>query len=165
MRLRTSISSAFTLVESMIAIAISAFFLASVFTLNISSMDAIRCAKESASAGQMLQQRIESLRIANWQEITSPTWVADNVLNTDAAGAGPLKNLNETLTMVPYGSTAVGNTTLTRTNGNTTIVNSIPLLAENAIKVIWTLDFTGAPNDRAVTRQIVAILANGGVAK
>ena len=165
MRLHDSISSGFTLVESIIAIGFSVLFLGSVFTMNISSMEAIRCAKESTSAGQVLQQRIESLRIANWQEVTSTSWLTANILNADALGAAPLKDLSETLTLVPYGSITVGNTTLKRTGGQATVVNSIPLLTENAIKVIWTLDYTGAPNNHAVTRQIVAILAKGGVAK
>jgi len=165
MRLRISIASGFTLVESMVAVALTAMFLGSVFTMSVSSMDAIRCAKEYTAAGQVLEQRIESLRIANWQEVTSADWVAANILNTDAPGAAPLKNLSETLTLVPYGSTTLGNTTLARSGGNTTIVNSIPLLTENAVKVVWTLNFTGAPNNRAVTRQIVTILAQGGVAK
>jgi hypothetical protein len=39
------------------------------------------------------------------------------------------------------------------------------LLAENAIKVIWTVSYVGAPNARTVSRQVVAILADGGVAK
>ena len=156
----------FTLVESTIAVAISILFLSSVFVLNISSMDTIRCAKESVASSQVLQQRIESLRIANWQQITSATWLAANTMNAAAAGADVLKSLSETLTLVPYGSANVGNTKLTRTSTGTTIVSQNPaLLSENAIKVIWTVDFTGAPNNRAVSRQIVAILAKGGVAK
>jgi len=158
-------AAGFTLVESMVTVALTAMFLGSVFTMSVSSMDAIRCAKEYTAACQVLEQRIESLRIANWQEVTNADWVAANVLNTDALGAAPLKNLSETLTLVPYGGTTVGNTTLTRSGGNTTIVGSIPLLTENAVKVIWTLNFTGAPNNRAVTRQLVTILAQGGVAK
>jgi len=166
MRLKAhSFAAGFSLVESMLAIAISALFLGSVFALNISSMGAIRCAKESVSAGQVLQQRIESLRIANWQQITTASWIKANILNTDALGTEPLKDLSETLTLVPYGSTSLGNTKLTRSGGTTTVVNTTPLLTENAIKVIWTLDYTGAPNSRAVSRQIVAILAKGGVAK
>jgi hypothetical protein len=165
MRLRNSTSTGFTLIESVIAVAFSVLFLGSVFTMNISSMEAIRCAKESTTAGQVLQQRIESLRIANWQEITSTSWLTANILNADALGAASLKNLSETLTLVPYGSVTVGNTTLRRIGGQATVVNSIPLLTENAIKVIWTLDYTGAPNNHAIARQIVAILAKGGVAK
>jgi type II secretory pathway pseudopilin PulG len=159
-------SAGFSLIESTIAAAISALFLSSVFTLNISTMETIRCAKEGVSASQVLQQRIESLRIANWQQITDPDWIAANLLNADALGAGPLKNLSETLSLIPYGSTSIGNTQLTRTGTGTTIVNRNPnLLTENAIKVIWTVNYTGAPNDHAVSRQIVAILAKGGVAK
>jgi hypothetical protein len=36
---------------------------------------------------------------------------------------------------------------------------------ESAMKVVWTVNFTGAPNDRDFSRQTVAILAKGGVAK
>src|SRR6266513_272021 len=155
MRLRNPTSASFTLIESIIAMAFSVLFLGSVFTMNISSMEAIRCAKESTTAGQVLQQRIESLRIANWQEITSTSWLTTNILNADALGAGSLRGLNETLTLVPYGSATIGNTTLKRSGGQAIVVNSIPLLTENAIKVIWTLDYTGAPNNHAIARQIV----------
>ena len=77
-----------------------------------------------------------------------------------------IKSLVETLTVVPYGSSNVGNTQLTRSHGQATIVNqNSTLLTENAVKIIWTANYTGAPNDRATSRQIVAILAKGGVAK
>ncbi len=167
MRLKShSAAAGFSLIESTIAAAISALFLSSVFALNISTMETIRCAKESIGASQVLQQRMESLRIANWQEVTDANWVKANLLNTAALGAEPLRNLNETLTLVPYGSNTVGNTQLTRTQSGAAIVNSNPaLLTENAVKVIWTVNYTGAPNDRTVTRQLVAILAKGGVAK
>lgn len=167
MRLKPySAAAGFSLIESTIAAAISALFLSSVFALNISTMETIRCAKESIGASQVLQQRMESLRIANWQEVTDADWVKANLFNTDALGSEPLRNLSETLTLVPYGSTNLGNTQFTRTRSGTTIVNrNSGLLTENAVKVIWTANYTGAPNDRAVTRQLVAILAKGGVAK
>ena len=38
-------------------------------------------------------------------------------------------------------------------------------MTENAVKIIWTAAFTGAPNNHPSSRQIVAILAKGGVAK
>ncbi len=167
MHLNAKASSAgFSLVESAIAVAISVLFLSSVFTMNIAALDSIRGSKESVAASQVLQQRIESLRIANWQQITSATWLAANSLNTSAAGADVLKNLSETLTLVPYGSGNVGNTQLVRNSAGTTIVNqNAGLLTENAVKAIWTANYTGAPNNRPISRQIVAILAKGGVAK
>lgn len=167
MRLPRNASSAgFSLVESSIAVAISVLFLSSVFMMNISAVDSIRGSKESVAASQVLQQRIESLRIANWQQITSASWLAANSLNTSAAGTDVLKDLTETLTLVSYGSTSVGNTQLVRNSSGTSVVNeNAGLLTENAVKAIWTVTYNGAPNNRFVSRQIVAILAKGGVAK
>ncbi|MDQ3198609.1 MAG: hypothetical protein M3Q46_05365 [Verrucomicrobiota bacterium] len=167
MRLPRKASSAgFSLVESSIAVAISVLFLSSVFMMNISALDSIRGSKESVAASQVLQQRIESLRIANWQQITSASWLAANSLNTSAAGTDVLKDLTETLILVSYGSTSVGNTQLVRNSSGTSVVNeNAGLLTENAVKAIWTVTYNGAPNSRLVSRQIVAILAKGGVAK
>jgi hypothetical protein len=60
----------------------------------------------------------------------------------------------------------VGNTQIVRSGGTTTIVNrNNALLAESAIKVIWTVAYSGGMNSQSTTRQTVAILAKGGVAK
>jgi len=158
--------TAFALIECTIATAVSAIFLGSLFLMNSSAMDTIQMARESACASQVLQQRIESMRIANWHQVTDANWLRTNLLNADAPGASQLTNMSETLTLVPYGSSTVGNTQLTRSSGTVTLVsNNSALLGENAIKIIWTVNYTAAPNDRTISRQIVAILAKGGVAK
>ena len=154
-----------TLIESTIASAVAALFLGSLFTVNTSSMQTVKMAREAASASQVLQQRIESLRIANWHQITDATWLKNNVLNADAPGTTALKSPAEQLTIVPYGSSTTGNIQLTRTNGTTSIISSTALLTESAVKVIWTVNYNGTPRDRAMSRQVVAILAKGGVAK
>lgn len=155
-----------TLIETTIAAAISATFLGSLFALNLSSMDTIKMARESACASQVLQQRVESLRIANWHQVTDANWLTTNLLNTDASGASQLNNVSETLTITPYGSTNVGSTQLTRSGDSVRIVsNNSALLTENAVKIVWSVDYKGVPNDRSNSRQTVAILAKGGVAK
>lgn len=158
--------SGFTLIESAIAAAISALFLGSIFLMNTSAMGTIKMARDAACASQVLQQRIESMRIANWHQVTDANWLQTNLLNTDAPGSSELKNLSETLTLSPYGSSTVGNTQLTRANGSATIVaNNTALLTENAVEIVWIVNYTAAPNDRPASRQAVAILAKGGVAK
>ena len=158
--------TAFALIECTIATAVSALFLGSLFLVNSAAMDTIQMARESACASQVLQQRIEAMRIANWHQVTDANWLLTNLVNSDAPGSSQLKNMSETLTLVPYGSATVGNTQLTRTNGAVSIAsNNSALLSENAIKIIWTVNYTAAPNDRVISRQIVAILAKGGVAK
>lgn len=158
--------SASTLIESTIAAAICAIFLGSLFTLNSSTMGTIKAAREAACASQVLQQRIEGMRIANWHQITDADWVRNNLLNTDAPGSNALKNLSETLVLSPYGSGSTAVTQVTRSGGAARVVTSnSSLLTENAMKVVWTVNFIGAPNDRSLSRQTVAILAKGGVAK
>src|SRR2546423_11086891 len=166
LRLSRAEQTGFALIECTIATAISALFLGSLFLMNSSAMDTIQMARESACASQVLQQRIESMRIANWHQVTDGNWLATNLLNIDAPGANQLRAVSETLTLVPYGSSTVGNTQLTRTNGSVSIVSTnSALLGENAVKIIWTVNYTAAPNNRPISRQIVAILAKGGVAR
>lgn len=155
-----------TLIETTIAATVGALFLSSLFSINSASMQTVKMARESASASQVLQQRFEALRIANWHQVTDATWLKNNLLNTAAPGTAALKGVAEQLTLVPYGSATTGNTQLVRAiNGTVTIVNSQSLLTENAIEVIWTLTYSGTPGDRPMMRQVVTILAKGGVAK
>lgn len=155
-----------TLVEAMMAAGISALFLGSLFAMNTASMSTIKMAREAAAASQILQQRVESMRIANWHQITDADWIKANLLNSNAPGTGDLKSVSETLTIAPYGSANTADTLITR-SGSSVVINrrNDSLLTENAIKVTWTVTYTGAPNDRSTTRPTVAILAKGGVAK
>jgi hypothetical protein len=149
-----------------IATGLVAVFLGSLFTMNTAAMDTIQMAKQSAAASQVLQQRVESLRIANWHQVTDADWLKGNLLNTASDSGTGLQNLAETLTLMPYGSTTVGNTVLTRSGTSVTITSqNDALLLENAVKVVWGLTYKGSPNQSTVTRQTVAILAKGGVAR
>ncbi len=154
------------MIETTIAAATSALFLGSLFTMNMTAMQTIRTSREAGCASQVLQQRVESMRIANWHQVTDADWVSSNLLGSEAAGREGLNQMTETLTLVPYGSDTVGNTQIVRSGGTTTIVNrNNALLAESAIKVIWTVAYSGGMNSQSTTRQTVAILAKGGVAK
>ncbi len=154
-----------TIIEATIAACTSAMFLGSLFAMNITSMKTLRTARQAAVASQVLQQRIETLRIANWHQMTDATWLKSNVLSKAVDGADFLGSANETVTLVPYDSATPGNTQLTRTGQTAQIVSNTPLLAENAVKVIWTVAYTGGVQNATITRQAVAIIAKGGVAR
>ncbi|MDB6147508.1 MAG: hypothetical protein JWO45_1172 [Spartobacteria bacterium] len=155
-----------TLVEAMMAAGISALFLGSLFAMNGSSMQTIKMTREATAASQVLQQRVESMRIANWHQITDADWIKANLLNADSPGSANLKGVSETLTIIPYGSGVTQDTKLTRSGGSVVInERNTDLLGENAVKIVWTINFNGAPNDRPTSRQTVAILGKGGVAK
>lgn len=167
MKLSTKLSErGTTLIEASIAACTSALFLGSLFTMNVTSMKTLRTAREAAAASQVLQQRVEALRIANWHQITDAVWVKNNLLNSKASGDETLEGLTETLTLVPYGSSTTGNIQLVRNSTGTQIVsNNTALLKEGAMKVIWNVAYTGSVRSDAMSRQAVAIVAKGGVAK
>ena len=71
---KTNISGT-SLIEATVAACTSALFLGSLFTLNMTGMKTIRTAREATSASQVLQQRIESMRIANWHQVTDADWL------------------------------------------------------------------------------------------
>src|SRR5437588_12251961 len=100
----TTEQTAFALIECTIATAISALFLGSLFLVNSSAMDTLQMARESACASQVLQQRIEAMRIANWHQVTDANWLLTNLLNADAPGSNQLQNMSETLTRVTVAS-------------------------------------------------------------
>src|SRR5205085_12182160 len=102
----------FALIECTVAAAVSALFLGSLFLMNSSAMDTIQMARESACASQVLQQRIEAMRIANCHQVTDANWLLANLLNADAPGANLLKNMSETLMLVLSCSIPGGNTHL-----------------------------------------------------
>ena len=141
-----------SLIEATIAACTAALFLASLFTLNMTGMKTIRTARETTAASQVLQQRVESMRIANWHQATDADWLKDSLFSAEAAGSNNLKGFTETLTLEPYGSDSVGNTKIVRSNGTTQIVNrNSSLLNESAMKVIWTVDYSGALNSRSMS--------------
>src|SRR5438477_12797011 len=103
----TTEQTAFALIECTIATAVSALFLGSLFLVNSSAMETIQMAREAACASQVLQQRVEAMRIANWHQVTDANWLLTNLLNSDAPGPRQLKNASESLTLVPSGSSTV----------------------------------------------------------
>src|SRR6478672_6877039 len=95
---------AFTLIDCVFACGILAFALGAIFTVNGYGLQELRVGRDEMTSSQVLQQRVEQLRIANWQRITDPTWMRDNILNVDADGSYNLKNASETVTITPYNS-------------------------------------------------------------
>src|SRR3712207_4193620 len=158
-----------SLLETSIAACTAALFLGSLFTMNMTAMKTMRTAREATSASQILQQRVEQMRIANWHQVTDADWLTSTsakLLHSDAPGSESLKGLKETLTLIPYGSSSTSTTKIIREKGTTQIVNrNTALQKEMAMKVVWTVEYSGGVNSQATTRQTVAVLANGGVAK
>jgi Tfp pilus assembly protein PilV len=159
-------SAGFTLLENVIACTVIAIGLAGTYLVNGQCMSVLRMAKDEAAASQVLQQRVENLRIANWQRISSPTWIRDNILNAPADGGASLASLSENVSVTPYNGTLTTTNTFTRT-GSTAAAGSgnASLVTESAVTVTWDVTWIGIPKGKIHTREIVAVLGKGGIAK
>lgn len=161
--------AAFTLLENVVACVVIAIGLAGTYSINGQCMDVLRMAKDEASASQVLQQRIESLRIANWQRIADDLWIRDHILNAAADGSTALPNLSEKVEITPYAGTVTDTNTFTRTG--TTATAGLPtkpnvdLIAQNSLIITWTVTWTGVPKNKQHTRQVVTVIGKGGIAK
>jgi hypothetical protein len=161
---RRAAIAAFSLVENVLACAIVALGLAGTYTLNSQTMGVLRMAKEESFASQVLQQRIEHLRIANWQRISSPTWIRDRLLNVSADGGDSLRGLSETVTISPLAGTPVN--TFSR-GGGTAIAaySNTNLQTQDSLIVKWQVTWNGMPRGRIHTRETLVVLGRGGIAK
>ncbi len=94
--------AAFTVLEASIAGAIIMLFLTSLFALNSNMMRLLGSASETANASQSLQQRVEQVRLSNWQQVSDPVWVSTNLFGTMTDASINLPGLTETITVSPY---------------------------------------------------------------
>jgi prepilin-type N-terminal cleavage/methylation domain-containing protein len=176
-RLQRASTAAFTLLESMVACAVIAIGLAGTYSINGQCMDVLRMAKDEASASQVIQQRIESLRIANWQRISDNVWIRDHLLNASADGSAALPGLVETVTIMPYPITTTDKNTFTRNgttasatctrSGTTTTASTATpdFIGQNSLVITWTVTWTGVPRNKQHKREVVTVLGKGGIAK
>lgn len=143
-------------------------FLGAILLMNSNLLGLLRNSKETASASQALQERVEQMRIANWQQITNSTHVRTNILNTATKSSVGLANIVETMTISPYSGSITNNTPLQVVrNGSTVTVNSsnAGLIDLDMVRVDLKVVWEGSPHRRLRTRMTTALIANGGITK
>ena len=91
------------MIEATVAGAIITLFLTSLFALNSNMIHLLRAASETANASQDLQTRVEQVRLANWNQVTDPTWLTANFF-TQTDQKINLPGMTETMIVTPYSS-------------------------------------------------------------
>lgn len=166
----------FTVVEAAVAGAIIILFLSSLFALNSTVMRLLGAARDTASASQDLQQRVEQVRLANWTQITDPTWVQANLLGTPTDASTNLPGLQETLTVTPYvsPSSAAPKTVpppfiITRTPAGTVTVSppgyasSAAMANQEMVQIDLTITWPGWSRQR--NRALTTLVSRWGISK
>ena len=165
------------MLEAGVAGAIITIFLASLFALNSDMMHLLRSAAEATNASQDLQQRVEQVRLANWNQITDPAWVQSNLLNNKTDASVNLPGLKETLTVTAYtspsSSAATGGTptafTVTRNaDASVTVTpapysSTVPLGAQEMVRI--DLGVSWPSLNRSRNRALMTLVSRWGISK
>lgn len=106
--LRHPAQRAFTILEAAFASAIITVVLSGLFVLQSNMMRMLAASTETTNASAHLQTRVEQVRLANWSQLTDPTWVQGTLLKSPTDADVNLSGLTETYTVAPYQSPCSG---------------------------------------------------------
>jgi hypothetical protein len=154
----------YSLIELNIATGMVGAFVAMVMMMNSSLLGLIKTAKESCSATQALQERVEQMRIANWVQITDSNYIAANLLNTATNSSVGLPGVVESMTVSSVANPSWTPVKVTRDSG--VQINSLnaTLQSERMVRVDLKLVWRGMDR-RQHTRSTCALIAKGGISK
>jgi Tfp pilus assembly protein PilV len=155
----------YALIEANIATGMVGVFIAAVMMMNSNLLGIIKTARESSSANQSLQERVELMRIANWVQITDSNYLANNLLNTATGSAVGLPSLAETMTITSADNPSMAPAKVIRSGNSVRVTSSNSTLQnERMVRVDLKLVWQGLDR-RQHTRSTCALIAKGGIAK
>jgi type II secretory pathway pseudopilin PulG len=164
---RRTLPSAYTLIEVCLAMALVGTFMSAIMMLHTTVLGVLRTAKDNAAASQALQERIEQMRIANWVQITDPTYIATKLMVEGNRSAGTLTLPVETISVLEYPEKLLATPLrVTRQNGVAKLDSSGSNLKDaRMVRVDISLTWQGFPHKRQRARATTAIIAKGGISK
>lgn len=151
----------FTLVETMIAMMVTAMCLLGLYGASSQAIRIVRTGKQIAAASQMLQQRIEYFRYTPpWSNITTAAGITALVTGATTTAAN-FPNATETFTVSPY---PAGGTPLVVTRGPSGAITSSgsDLPAQTCVKLTVTVTWNGIGGSPR-SRQVSTIMTKGGI--
>lgn len=158
----------FTLLETAIAIAVMAIGFLGSFAAVLQAGKMASASEEEAFASSGLEQRVDQLRLLQWDPLTDGTGIISTVWTARPEAMSGIAVSQEELTISPCD--VPGTQTLQATwNGvaapTTTLSGGTALNAASAVKVVATLTWTGRRSDRSQTRSLVTVISRGGISK
>src|SRR5438270_1958825 len=121
--LHRKLNDGFTFVENLLAASIVSVCFAALYALSGQTLYLLNSSNEAVTAEQALQDRMEQVRNARWQQVTDSSYVQSSVFDT--AVGGSLNQTVETITVsgwpVPAAPAHNPSFTVTRQNGVATV--------------------------------------------
>ena len=170
---QASFRSGFTLVEVMAAMALVLFALVGIYTMQAQSLRIVQSAHDSGAASQVLQQRLEQLRLNSYDSVVKASGLT--ALMTGTAGAtqseqtmSAVKNFQEAVKISSYArpgvspAPAAGSFTVTRSGTSATSSGTtVDLTAETEVKAQFVVSWSDRNGSHR--REFSTIFSRGGV--
>jgi hypothetical protein len=156
-----------TLTEAAVALGLLGIGLSGIFVANSRVLTQLRSIKQTAAATQALQERIDQVRRATWNDLTSSAYLRDSVLNTASVAGGALPGLVEEIDVGAYPPPPGSRIKLQRlANGSLSVVSVSPNLGTQAkaVSVFVRLSWKGTTGTTR-QRECATIIAKGGITK
>jgi Tfp pilus assembly protein PilV len=162
-------SSAFTLVEVLIAASVVAVGFLGAFATAVHAGKLASASEEDALASSGLDQRVDQLRLLEWTELTDGTGITGKVWTARPLPTAGITVTQETITLSPW-DVATAKTLTATWNGVASPTVSFGAGAQNlsdasAVRAVATLTWTGRRSTRPQTRSLVTVISRGGISK
>src|SRR5205085_6487273 len=116
-----------TFVETAFAVGLLGVFISALLVLGSNLLGLLRSSQANISANQVLHERMETIREANWLQLTDPGFLSTKYLVADAKSGAGLSHPIETLTVSAFPAKTGVVTQIVRENHVTRVVTSSPL--------------------------------------
>ena len=154
--------------ESLCALAISMVSLCSVMVANSHTLKMVKSTRDSSAATLSLQERVEQLRIANWQQITGAEYLQNSYFASVPRSIAPLEgSYTETITVSAYPDpTSASPLVVAKTNRKAAVVlsNGAGLAEQRLARIDVDISWKGKEG-RQRLRQMSTIVNNGGISR
>lgn len=157
---RRKAAAGFSLIDNLVAVAIVTGTFTALYAMSAQCSYVLKSGRETTSAQQVLQDRIEQLRNLQWSQATDPNYLVNNVLNQASANGATLPKLSETITVNTYPTALSPAIQVTRTAGTATVVSSNSLVANGVLaRIDVTENWTAAHCGRARAASLSTIIS------
>lgn len=157
---RRSPREGFALIDAVIAIALVSVTLGCMSALNMHMLGTLRLGKESTYATELLQERVEQMRSALWDEVTDAAKLS-NVLRPATITATNLPGVTETIDVEPLPNPSNLKVRCVRNAAGSISASGGRLTSEQSVKV--TVSARWDSHNQTRSRGVVTILTNGGI--
>jgi type II secretory pathway pseudopilin PulG len=159
-------TEAFTLMEVLVSLGVMLIALTGIATLNSSALALTRSAKQATAASLTLQERVEQLRTANWQQVTDAEYLRNTVLSITPRNTAGISPATETITISAYPNPAtIEPVKLQKTAHAVRILTTGSKIANESLATLAVQLQWPGKDGRINTRESVTILSRAGISR